>query len=154
MAILKTYQTELNADGHNVLIETGTYEYETNVFDNPKKTADMMNRIFHLRKKAEEYVYLLALNVGCECIGIFELSHGMVNASICNPREAFIRALLCGASSIILVHNHPSGNAAASDLDQRTWQQFQKAGTLLGIPVLDSIIIGNTTYSLNKDTIE
>ena len=86
-------------------------------------------------------------------LGVFEISHGTINQSICNPRDIFIKALLCGAAGIILAHNHPSGDVAPSKNDMEIYKRVKEAGQLLGIGLLDNIIIGNGYYSFTENHI-
>ena len=106
---------------------------------------------FRLNKQSEEYVYMIALNTKCRPLGIFEVSHGAVNSSICNPREIFIKALLCGASGIILAHNHPSGDPTPSKEDERVYKRIKDAGNIIGIELLDNIIVGNGYFSFREN---
>ena len=71
---------------------------------------------------------------------------GAQNASIIHPREIFRSAILAGASSIILSHNHPSGSPDPSDEDRNSTRRLTEAGELLGMKILDHIIIGHGTY--------
>ena len=91
---------------------------------------------------SEEYFGLFCLNSKGTIIAYHEVSHGDLCSSITHPREVFKRALLNNASSIIIIHNHQSGNANPSDTDIATTRRLIDAGELLGIPVLDHIIIG------------
>ncbi len=74
------------------------------------------------------------------------LSRGTVNASVITPREIFIEALKGRAVSLILVHNHPSGDPAPSDEDVRLTRRVRSAGEILGIRLMDHIIIGDNKY--------
>ncbi len=74
------------------------------------------------------------------------VSMGTINETIVHPREVFRPAVMSGAKSIILCHNHPSGNIDPSEQDMRTTEKLQKAGDILGIDVLDHIIIGGENY--------
>lgn len=74
------------------------------------------------------------------------LFKGTINESLVHPREVFKEAYLLSASSIICVHNHPSGNITPSKNDEILTKQLIKCGELLGIKILDHIIIGNSTY--------
>lgn len=69
---------------------------------------------------------------------------GSLNQSIVHPREVFRPAIREAAASVILVHNHPSGDPSPSDEDVRVTDRFVEAGKLLGIRVLDHIIVGET----------
>ena len=69
-----------------------------------------------------------------------------MNASLISPRELFIEALNCGAVSIVLLHNHPSGDPTPSESDILLTKRIKDAGDLIGITLLDHIIIGNNCY--------
>lgn len=76
---------------------------------------------------------------------------GTVNATLVSPRELFLEALKKNAVSIILLHNHPSGDPTPSQEDILLTQRVRKAGNLIGIELLDHIIIGDNRYiSLRK----
>lgn len=100
-----------------------------------------------LQEKAEESLYLVTLDAANQVTGLFEVSRGSLNASIVHPREVFKRAILQNANSIILVHNHPSGNVEPSKEDIEITERLIEAGKLLNIPVLDHIIIGDGDYT-------
>jgi len=70
-----------------------------------------------------------------------EVSVGTLDSSIAHPREAFSEAIKSNASSVIFVHNHPSGDTEPSQEDIELTRQLVEAGKLLGIEVLDHIII-------------
>lgn len=74
------------------------------------------------------------------------VSRGILDSALVHPREVFREAIAERASSIILVHNHPSGDPAPSEDDRRVTVQLVAAGTLLGIPVRDHIVIGRGRY--------
>ena len=74
------------------------------------------------------------------------LFKGTINESLVHPREVFKEAYLLSASSIICIHNHPSGNTNPSKNDEMLTKQLKKCGELLGIKVLDHIIISNNSY--------
>jgi DNA repair protein RadC len=103
---------------HNKLVREKDISYDLEEeFTSPCIVHNVMTRLFGMDKKAEEYMYLIALNTKCYPLGFFEISHGTVNTTIASPREIFIRAILTGASCIIICHNHPSKNPAASSED-------------------------------------
>ena len=74
------------------------------------------------------------------------ISRGTVNASIVSAREIFCESLKYGAVSIILMHNHPSGDPSPSNDDINVTIMVKEAGELIGIPLSDHIIIGDGTY--------
>ena len=99
-----------------------------------------------MRHRKQEHMKLLMLNTKSKLIGETNISKGTVNATIISPRELFIEALEKEAVSIILVHNHPSGDPTPSNNDILLTKRVKDAGALIGIELLDHIIIGNNCY--------
>lgn len=113
-------------------------------FRDPKEIADYcMEDMRHLE---QEQVRAMFFDTKQKLIQDCILSKGTVNASIISPREIFIEAVRCGAVSVILIHNHPSGDPTPSRDDERLTQRVHEAGKILGISLLDHVIIGDTTY--------
>jgi DNA repair protein RadC len=79
------------------------------------------------------------------------VSKGSVNAAVIGPREIFIEALRYQAVSVIMIHNHPSGDPEPSREDILLTQRVQEAGILVGVPLLDHIIIGDGRYISLKE---
>ena len=96
--------------------------------------------------KQQEYFYCLYLNNRNEVIERKLLFMGTINRSLVHPREVFKNAYLCSASSIICVHNHPSGDIRPSREDIRLTEALVKIGDLNAIPVIDHIIVGEEDY--------
>jgi len=86
------------------------------------------------------------LNTKNRILGIEVVSIGILNSSICHPREVFKGAILASAKSIILAHNHPSGDPEPSDDDITLTKRTENAGRIIGIELLDHIIIGDGSY--------
>ena len=99
-----------------------------------------------MRHQKQEHMKLLMLDTKSKLLGESNISKGTVNASLVSPRELFIEALDCGAVSIILLHNHPSGDPTPSQADILFTKRVKEAGELIGISLLDHIIIGNNCY--------
>ncbi len=99
-----------------------------------------------MRHQKQEHMKLLMLNTKSKLLGETNISKGTVNASLVSPRELFIEALNKQAVSIILVHNHPSGDPTPSKTDILLTKRVKEAGELIGIELLDHIIIGNNCY--------
>ncbi len=99
-----------------------------------------------MRHQRQEHMKLLMLNTKTMLIGESNISKGTVNASLISPRELFIEALERNAVSIILLHNHPSGDPTPSKEDILITKRICEAGNLIGIELLDHIIIGNNCY--------
>ena len=99
-----------------------------------------------LKDKKQEYFYCIYLDTKNNIIKDKMLFKGTINESLVHPREVFKEAYLLSASSIICIHNHPSGNTNPSKNDEMLTKQLKKCGELLGIKVLDHIIISNNYY--------
>lgn len=104
-----------------------------------------------MRHQKQERMKLLLLNTKSRLIGETEISKGTVNASIVSPRELFIEALQKNAVSIILMHNHPSGDPEPSREDILVSQRVFEAGNMIGVELLDHIIIGDNCYVSLKE---
>ena len=96
-------------------------------------------------------MWLITLDTKNNITGIFTVSTGSLNASIVHPREVFKRAVLQNAASIIICHNHPSGDPTPSQEDINTTKRIYDAGKILGIELLDHIIIGDNDYISLKE---
>jgi DNA repair protein RadC len=79
-------------------------------------------------------------------IAYHEVSRGTLDATLVHPREVFKAALLSNAASIILTHNHPSGDPTPSPDDHQLTRRLVDAGRLIGVEVLDHIIVGDGRY--------
>ena len=90
---------------------------------------------------AERMVVLL-LNTRCRLIRMETVTEGLIDQVLVHPREVFRPAIAAGAHSIVLVHNHPSGDPSPSEADIRITREILKAGVLLRIDVLDHVILG------------
>lgn len=93
-----------------------------------------------------EILMSINLNNKNEIINAHVCSIGTINMSLCDPKSIFKAALLSNASSVMLIHNHPSGHCDASEEDVDTTDNLVKAGHILGINVLDHIIVGMDEY--------
>lgn len=151
---INKYTTLKGKDNIPELVKDFSVNYSCEKLLHPDDITEMMNDIFKANKQTEEICHILCLNQKMKVQGIFEVSRGTVNSSCLNPREIFMKALLCGAVSIIVVHNHPSGDAAPSKEDINVTKRIKKAGEVIGIGLLDHIIIGDGYYSfLENDLI-
>jgi DNA repair protein RadC len=104
-----------------------------------------------LQDKKKEHFYALYLDTKNQIIEEKLVSKGILNASLIHPREVFNPAIRASSNSVILVHNHPSGNYAPSKEDKEVTKLLDNAGNLLGINVLDHIIIGKDGYYSFKE---
>ncbi len=90
-----------------------------------------------------EHFWALALNTKNQLIKTIEVSIGSLNASIVHPRELFKEAVRLSAASVVVVHNHPSGDPTPSGADTQLTRRLVRAGDVLGIEVLDHVVIGD-----------
>lgn len=104
-----------------------------------------------MRHREQEQFRVMMFNTKQVLIQEVLLSQGTVSASLAAPREIFIEAFRYQAVSLILVHNHPSGDPEPSEADIVLTEQICAAGKLVGIPLLDHIIIGDNTYVSLKE---
>lgn len=93
----------------------------------------------------EQFVVLL-LDTQNGVRGIHTVTVGTLDASLVHPREVFKPAILASSASIILAHNHPSGEPSPSGEDRAVTKQLRAAGTTLGIAILDHVIVGDERY--------
>lgn len=114
-------------------------------FNDPSSVADYFME--KLRHEEQEELFCLLLDTKNALLGEIMLSKGTVNQSLITPRELFIKALSFRAVNMILIHNHPSGDASPSNDDLAVTERIRKAGDLLGISLLDHIIIGDRRYT-------
>ena len=127
------------------------YEVESKI-SSPSAVRDYIEKIFKLSTQAEEVLVLLVLDTKNNVIGAFEVSRGSLNSSIAHPREVFKRALLLNGASIILAHNHPSGDVTPSREDILATKRLMEGGEILGIEVLDHVIVGDYRYKSLKES--
>lgn len=99
-----------------------------------------------LGDKKQEYFYVVYLDNSKKIIKEKLLFIGTLNYSVVHPREIFKEAYLCSASSIICVHNHPTGNIKPSLEDIEITKNIKNVGLLLGIKLVDHLIIGKEKY--------
>lgn len=128
--------------GKRVNMENNSLNEE--VINNSEVVFNYFKNIF-LNVK-QEYFYCLYLDSKKHVIDNKLLFKGTLNKSIVHPREVFKEAYLLSASSIICVHNHPSGSAIPSKDDIDITNQLSSIGYIMGIKLVDHLIIGSNTY--------
>ena len=89
-----------------------------------------------------ESVRVVCLNTKHMVLAVEEMTRGTLNESLFHPREALRPAIARGAHAVILVHNHPSGDARPSEADLRVTRALKEAGQLMQIELLDHVILG------------
>jgi len=116
-----------------------------------KSPSDVANHLSEYAKRDREHLLCIYLNTKNRVLGIEVVSIGTLNFSPVHPREIFKGAILASADSIILAHNHPSGDPEPSKDDISITKRVEKAGQIVGIELLDHIIIGDNCYVSLKE---
>lgn len=109
----------------------------------PQEVIDLLQSLLVKLDKIErdrEKFLVIHLNSRNALKLIEQVSEGSINASIVHPRETFRRAIIEASSSILIAHNHPSGDVEPSDADISVTKRLRDVGTLIGIEVVDSLI--------------
>ena len=128
-------------------LSTQTPAYKKKELLNPEKVARLVRS--KLKDYSKEHFYLIALD--SRNWSIHEVSLGTLNASIVHPREAFTEAIKSKALSVIIAHNHPSGDPEPSQDDLEITKRLVEAGKVLDIEVLDHIIVTKETFLSMKE---
>jgi len=98
-----------------------------------------------------EQFWVLLLDTKNRVIGANQVAVGTLDACLVHPREVFKAAVAASAASIIVLHNHPSGDPSPSREDRELTRRLAEAGRVLGIPVLDHVVIGQGAHFSFKD---
>ncbi|MDB4949641.1 MAG: repair protein RadC [Gemmatimonadetes bacterium] len=108
---------------------------------------DVYERVrWMLRDLPQEEFHVLLLNTHNEVLRIARATTGTADASPVHPREVFRAAVAEAAVSVVLVHNHPSGDPTPSGEDLQVTELLRKAGSVMQIPVLDHVVVGEGRY--------
>ena len=113
------------------------------IIDSPEKAVKQLTDI---RDKKQEYFVCLTLDGANRLIAKRIITIGTLTSSLVHPREVFADAITDRAASIIVAHNHPSGNLEASDADRAVTRRLNEAGSLLGINLIDHLIVTGSSY--------
>jgi len=112
-----------------------------------RSAADVFDRYrYSLADYPVEVFLVLLLDVKNRQMQDIRVSTGILNGSLIHPREVFAPAVRERAASILLVHNHPSGDPAPSPEDREVTRRLRSAGGIVGIAVLDHVIIGDGSF--------
>ena len=116
---------------------------ERPITDSPGKAVEQLSDI---RTKQQEYFVCLTLDGANRLIAKRVISIGTLTSSLVHPREVFSDAITDRAASIIVAHNHPSGNLQPSGADRAVTERLREAGELLGVTLLDHLIITKDSF--------
>lgn len=115
----------------------------------PKDAASLI--MDELKVFDKEHLYVIMLNTKNVVIKISDVSVGSLNSSIVHPREVYNEPIVKHAASIIICHNHPSGDPEPSSEDINITKRLKECGKIIGIELLDHIIIGDGVYISLKE---
>ncbi len=113
--------------------------------------ADVLGLLTDIKDRRKEYFVALFLNARNQVICRENVSVGSLNASLVHPREVFVPAVGSSAASVILAHNHPSGDVTPSREDIELTRRMVQAGEIMGIEVLDHLIVGSERFLSMKE---
>ncbi len=122
---------------------------ESPILDTPGRVADLLreqNRVYTV-----EHMQVLLVNTRRRLISIEMVSQGGLDTVMAHSRDVFRAAIARGASAVILVHNHPSGDPSPSESDIRVTRELIRAGQILRIDVLDHVILGRQSDQRPRD---
>lgn len=122
-----------------------------NSTEESRSFGDRFLRPYFSDKLNQEEFLVITLDVKFRPIRIVRVSRGTLDASIVHPREVFRAAIADCAHSVILAHNHPSGDATPSPQDIETTRRLAKAGNIIGIQVIDHLVVGDRVVSMASE---
>ena len=145
---INKYGLRFDTDRIGQLVKEDVYAYDMDscVIDTPEKAAELIEYVFDGSNLTQEALWLIALNGARRVSGVFTVSVGTLTSSLVHPREVFSRAILAGAASIIIAHNHPSGSLDISGNDREVTKRIRQAGDILGIRLDDHIIVADGNF--------
>lgn len=147
------YKTRLDDNGKAVLEKELSVNCPTvdRFMNRPDRIVKLATEFLRMQEHTEEHLYMVCLNTKLKMTSVFEISSGNVNSSIFSTREILQKALLANAVSIIMLHNHPSGDSTPSREDVKVTERLVEAGRIVGVDVLDHIVIGRGNYCSLKE---
>ena len=116
----------------------------------PELVGDVLRELFHADKLPNEQMWEVCINAKGRVVGAFELATGTATQCVCDVAAVVRNALLCGAYSVILAHNHPSGDSTPSREDISTTDRVKNALKIVGLSLVDHLIIGDGDYSMRE----
>jgi len=122
------------------LVREGSMLFKTRRISSTSEAAGIGRQF--LEELDREQVIVCCLDIKNQPTSVNVVSVGTLNTSLIHPREVFKTAILTNAASIMIFHNHPSGDPEPSNEDLSITQRIKEAGVLMGIELLDHIVIG------------
>lgn len=131
------------------MVKEGSLLYKNRTVHSPQNGFDLMKQF--LGDVDREHFIVMCLDTKNQPTSLNICHIGSLNSSLVHPREVFKPAILSNAASIMVGHNHPSGNPEPSQADIIMTRRLEEAGDLMGIRLLDHLIIGEDTYISLKE---
>ncbi len=128
-----------------MLVKERGVKYEEGIsIHTPEDIVPFLRKV--LANEAQEVFLVVILDVKNKFVDYCEISRGTLTSSVVHPREVFKPAILANAASVIVAHNHTSGDPLPSPDDRAITTKLKECGELLGVPLLDHIIVGGKEY--------
>jgi len=131
------------------MVREATMLYNIRRVSSPSDAVELGKKF--IQDSDREQLLLCCLDTKNQPVALNVVSIGSLNSSIVHPREVFKAAILSYAASVILFHNHPSGDTSPSSEDISITTRLKECGKLLGIELIDHIIIGDGRYCSFKE---
>lgn len=131
------------------MVKESSILYDIRRIEAPKDAVELGKRF--LEESDREQLLVCCLDVKNQPTALNVVSVGNLNTSVVHPREVFKPAILSNSASIILFHNHPSGDPTPSNEDKLITERLRESGEILGIKLIDHIIIGDNSYYSLKE---
>ena len=125
------------------LVGVNEFHYPVEEFTYPESITRMMNDVYDLHRKADEYLYVLGLDTAGHPSGIFMLAKGSPNAAYMNPNDLFTRLMLVGSGRFVMIHNHPGGRCKPSPQDIEMTKTIAYDSHMMGFTFMDHLIIAS-----------
>lgn len=145
---ISKYETRFDKNGDVCLCETPiNYKVDgRKKYDCPMLLDEFFRDALELHTYTDEHVYVVCLDNGCHIIGCFEASHGSATLTLFPIREILQKALMIGAVSIAVAHNHPSGDCEPSDEDVAVTNKLREACKVVDVGFIDHLVVSKFGY--------
>ena len=131
------------------MVKENSFLYKNRRISSPKDVVELLRNF--LEGADREQFITCCMDTKNQPTSINIVSVGTINSSLVHPREVFKTAILGNSSSIIVAHNHPSGDPLPSKEDIDITQRLKEAGKIIGIDLIDHVIIGEDRYVSLKE---
>ena len=131
------------------MVKEASLRYQYRKISSPQDVKPLV--VDFLANKDREHFGVICLDTKNQPTNLMVVSVGNLNSSIVHPREVFKTAILSNSASVILFHNHPSGDPEPSSTDVDMTKRLREAGDLLGINVLDHVIVADDQFLSMKE---